>query len=71
MILQDFAVRIIPLSEADGGGFAGLAPELPGCRSDGETAHEALANIDDATGCWLAANADMGRAAPQPGRVTA
>ena len=63
---QDYEVDIIPLSAADGGGFAALAPELPGCRSDGETPHEALENIYDAIACWIEAAEEMGRAVPQP-----
>jgi antitoxin HicB len=68
---QDFEVDIVPLSDADGGGFAGIAPELPGCRSDGATPAEALANTYDAIACWLEAAEEMGRAAPQPRRVAA
>ena len=68
---QDYEVDIIPLTETDGGGFTGIAPELPGCRSDGETPEEALANTYDAIACWLEAAGEMGRAAPQPRRVAA
>ena len=34
---QDYELDIRPLSTADGGGYVATAPELPGCRSDGET----------------------------------
>ena len=68
---QDYEVDIIPLSPADGGGFTGIAPELPGCRSDGATPEEALANTYDAIGCWIEAAEEMGRVAPQPRRVAA
>ncbi len=68
---QDFEVDIIPSSDADGGGFAGVAPELPGCRSDGDTPEAALANTYDAIACWLEAAEEMGRVAPQPSRVAA
>ena len=68
---QDYEVDIIPLSDTDGGGFSGCAPELPGCRSDGATPEEALANTYDAIACWLEGAAEMGRAAPQPRRVAA
>ena len=66
-----YEVDIVPLGDADGGGFAGIAPELPGCRSDGETPEEALANTYDAIACWLEAAAEMGRPAPEPRRVAA
>ncbi len=68
---QDYEVDIVPLPDADGGGFAGVAPELPGCRSDGATPEEALANTYDAIGCWLEAAEEMGRSAPLPRRVAA
>ena len=68
---HDFEVDIMPLSEADGGGFAAVVPELPGCRSDGETPQEALANAYDAIVCWLEAAREMGRPLPQPRRLAA
>ena len=68
---QDYEVDIKPLSEADGGGFVALAPELPGCMSDGETPQEALANAYDAIACWLEAAREMGREVPQPQRAAA
>jgi antitoxin HicB len=68
---HDYEVDILPLSEIDGGGFAAIAPELPGCRSDGETPQEALENIYDAIACWIEAAQEMGRPVPQPRRVAA
>jgi predicted RNase H-like HicB family nuclease len=66
-----YEVDILPLSESDGGGFAALAPELPGCRSDGETPQEALENIYDAIRCWMEAAQEMGRSIPLPRRIAA
>ena len=71
MTPQDYEVDIMPLSEADGGGFTALVPELPGCRSDGATPHEALENAYDAIGCWIEAAQELGRAVPQPRRLAA
>ena len=68
---HDYEVDIMPLSEADGGGFAAVAPELPGCRSDGETPQEALENAYDAIACWIEAAQEMGRPVPQPKRIAA
>ncbi len=68
---QDYEVDISPLSPADGGGFTGVAPELPGCRSDGATPEEALANTYDAIACWLEAAAELDRPVPQPRLVAA
>ena len=68
---HDYEVDIVPLSTAVGGGFTAVAPELPGCRSDGESPQEALANIYDAIACWIEAAQEMGRAVPPPRRIAA
>jgi len=65
-----YEVRIYPLTSEAGGGFAAVAPGLSGCRSDGETPEEALANGYDAIACWIEAANEMGRAVPQPKRMT-
>ena len=67
----DYEVDIKPLSAEDGGGFVAVAPELPGCMSDGETPQEALANAYDAIACWIEAAQEMGREVPQPRRAAA
>jgi antitoxin HicB len=54
------------LSEDDGGGFVTIAPDLPGCMSDGETAEEALASIQDAISAWLDEAKAVGRSIPVP-----
>lgn len=67
----DYEVDIRPLDLADGGGFEAVVPDLPGCRSDGETPHEALTNAYDAISCWIEAAEDLGRAVPAPRREAA
>lgn len=67
----DYEVEIFPLSESDGCGFAAVAPELPGCRSDGDSPQEALANIYDAIACRIEGAQEMGRTIPQPRRLAA
>jgi predicted RNase H-like HicB family nuclease len=68
---QDYEVDIRPLTDVDGGGFSAVAPELPGCMSDGATPQEALDNAYDAIACWLEAAQEMGRDVPQPRRAAA
>jgi len=68
---RSYDLDLCVLSPADGGIFTGIAPELPGCRSDGETPHEALANTYDAIACWIEAAREMGRPVPQPRRLAA
>ena len=64
----DYPLIIEPLPIEDGGGFVALAPDLPGCMSDGDTPEEALTNIRDAIECWIEAARDQGRAIPAPSR---
>ena len=68
---QDYEVDIMPLSEADGSGFAAVVPKVPGCRSDGETPQQALDNAYDAIDCWIEGAQELGRAVPQPRRLAA
>lgn len=59
-----FAIR--PLSAEEGGGYLIEFPDLPGCMSDGETIEEAIANGQDAKGCWIGAMKEAGRPIPPP-----
>ena len=68
---EDYEVDISPLAEADGGGFMAIVPDLPGCRSDGDTPHEALSNAYDAIASWIEAAEDLGRVVPEPRRAAA
>jgi antitoxin HicB len=54
------------LAEIFGGGFLAIAPDLPGCMSDGWTQREALANLHDAIAEWIADAREMGRSVPEP-----
>jgi len=66
-----YEVDVKPLSDELGGGYVAIVPELPGCKSDGETPHEALQNAYDAIACWLEAAEEMGRTVPAPKPVSA
>lgn len=68
---EDFELDIRPLALEQGGGYVAIAPELPGCRSDGETPEEALRNGYDAIACWIEAANEMGRPVPEPRRAAA
>jgi antitoxin HicB len=71
MSAQDYEIHIRPLSKEEGGGYLATVPELPGCKSDGETPQEALENVFDAIGCWIEAAEEMGREVPPPRRMVA
>ncbi|BCW87002.1 hypothetical protein sos41_01280 [Alphaproteobacteria bacterium SO-S41] len=64
----EYPVVVEPLSAADGGGFAAVVPDLPGCMSDGATPEEALANVQDAIRIWLETARETGRTIPGPSR---
>ena len=67
----DYQIDIVPLPLGEGGGYAAVVPELPGCRSDGDTPQEALTNVYDAIICWFEAAQEMGRTIPLPRRIAA
>jgi predicted RNase H-like HicB family nuclease len=60
-----------PLSAEDGGGFAALVPDLPGCMSDGDTPEAALAHVQDAIRTWIETAREAGRTIPGPSRSLA
>jgi antitoxin HicB len=66
MARLEYPVVVEPLPDEDGGGFAALVPDLPGCMSDGNTPEEALANVRDAIAVWIEAAREMGRNVPEP-----
>lgn len=50
----EYPFEIHPVSKDEGGGYAIVFPDLPGCRSDGATTEEAIENGHDAIKSWLA-----------------
>jgi len=65
---SDYPLIVAPLSEEDGGGFVAVAPDLPGCMSDGETPEEAVVNARDAVLRWIEAAEDLGHEVPKPSK---
>jgi predicted RNase H-like HicB family nuclease len=47
-------------------GFVAIAPDLPGCSAFGETAEEALRELDPAMEAWLEATVKAGNPIPKP-----
>lgn len=65
--MTDYPILIAPLSDEDGGGFVGFAPDLLGCMSDGETQQEALANTIEAVREWIETAERRNLPIPAPG----
>jgi len=65
--MNDYDIVIVALPEEDGGGFACIVPDLPGCISDGETRAEAIANIEGAIQEWIATQRERGLPIPERG----
>lgn len=61
-----YAVVVRPLSSEDGGGYAAIVPDLPGCMADGDTPEQALGRASDAIASWIEAAADLGHPVPEP-----
>ena len=61
-----YGITIEPLSPEDGGGFLATVPDLPGCRSDGETPEEALTNVQQAIRAWIEEAHELGYSIPSP-----
>ena len=61
--MLDFKVILEPAPE---GGYVVTCPSLPGCYSQGEDAHEALANIREAIELCLEDMAEHGEPVPDP-----
>ena len=55
MRLEDYAIRIEPLSSEEGGGFLVTVPDLPGCMADGDTVEQAIVEAHDAFEAWTIA----------------
>lgn len=46
--------------------FIAEVPELPGCAADGQTRHEALANVETVIQEWIETAQSLGRPIPEP-----
>lgn len=64
---EDYEFEIRRITAEDGGGYTITFPDLPGCRSDGETPSEAEENGRDAFNAWIEACIAEGRDVPNPG----
>lgn len=52
----------------DDGGYSAEMLEFPGCYSQGDTAEEAIRNLEDAARNWIEVTSAAGRPIPPPAR---
>jgi len=45
---RGYGIRVFPVSPENGGGWAAVVPELPGCSACGDSPGEAMAELQDA-----------------------
>ena len=64
MTMQDRYLIELFWSDEDGG-FIAIAPDLPGCSAFGDTATEAIAEMQNAVAAWLEACHNMHREPPE------
>lgn len=62
--IQMYLIEVFCSPEDEG--FIAVAPDLPGCSAFGDTATEALREMEDAMQSWLQACQAMGRPLPEP-----
>jgi predicted RNase H-like HicB family nuclease len=58
-----YAVTVYPDSE---GGYVAVIKDLPGCATQGETADETMANIEEARQLWIETAYDFDDPIPLP-----
>ena len=68
MTRLEYSIVVEPLPNEEGGGFLATVPDLPGCTSDGDTAEQAVSNVQDAIVAWIEAARDVGHVVPKPSR---
>ncbi len=62
--LKEPYARVLIPDEA--GGYAAEILEFPGCVSDGDTANEAVQNLEDAAFAWIESSQKQGKDIPPP-----
>lgn len=67
-----YAVEVVPDATTDGGlCYLAMHPELPGCMAHGDSADEALQNLEDARRLYIMTLLKRGLEVPKPKSMTA
>lgn len=64
---KKYPIGVIPLAPEDGGGYLGVAADLPGCMSHADTPEKALEGAQKAILEWIDEAKEQGIAIPAPG----
>ena len=63
-LVKSYVFRV-ELEQDPDGGWSAVVPALPGCASDGDTAEEALANVQEAAQAYVEVLVEDGRPIPE------
>jgi predicted RNase H-like HicB family nuclease len=63
ILARPYVRRLLP---DEAGGYTAYIHEFPGCVAEGETADEALINLDKAAASWIAVSLAHGQAIAEP-----
>lgn len=63
ILARPYVRRLLPDEQ---GGYTAFIHEFPGCVAEGETADEALINLDKAAASWLAVSLELGQPIAEP-----
>ncbi|MRW88381.1 toxin-antitoxin system HicB family antitoxin [Duganella sp. FT80W] len=63
ILARPYVRRLLPDEQ---GGYTAYIHEFSGCVAEGETADEALSNLDKAAAAWLAASLGLGQPIAEP-----
>jgi predicted RNase H-like HicB family nuclease len=66
MAAEPLRYEVIIYWSAEDGAFIAEVPELAGCAADGQTQHEALANVEVVAREWIETARELGRTVPEP-----
>lgn len=63
---RGYGIRVFPVSQENGGGWAAVVPELPGCSACGDSPSDAMAELQDAIDSWIQVTREFGDCVPEP-----
>jgi predicted RNase H-like HicB family nuclease len=65
----DYPIKLTKDQDEKGPYWLAEHPDLPGCKTHGDTKEEALKNLDEAKISWMYSYADLGKEIPKPNQL--